>query len=135
MGSGRRGPLWSLGWRRRWLPVEVSNNSSAVEAGGASHTGRWAAPRSEAGPPQRLVALRGAERQQGAAVRVAVWPDARAPSTMRAVVRASSVLTPAQLGMLVVGYVLLGALAYLYLASAWSSPPPGCGACGRSGWP
>ena len=39
-------------------------------------------------------------------------------------VRASSVLTPAQLGMLVVGYVLLGALAYLYLASGLVVPAP-----------
>jgi hypothetical protein len=43
---------------------------------------------------------------------------------MRAVVRASSVLTPALLGMLVVGYVLLGALAYLYLASGLVVPAP-----------
>jgi len=40
------------------------------------------------------------------------------------VVRASSVLTPAQLGMLVVGYVLLGGLAYLYLASGLLVPAP-----------
>jgi hypothetical protein len=38
--------------------------------------------------------------------------------------RVSEVLSPAQIGMLVVGYVLLGALAYLYLASGLVVPAP-----------
>ncbi|MGH2654026.1 MAG: hypothetical protein ACRDHV_06715 [Actinomycetota bacterium] len=38
--------------------------------------------------------------------------------------RASSVLTPAQIGMLVVGYVLLAVLSYLYLASGLVVPAP-----------
>jgi hypothetical protein len=47
-------------------------------------------------------------------------------------VRASSVLTPAQIGMLVVGYVLLAVLSYLYLASGLVVPArPGCGGFGR----
>jgi hypothetical protein len=43
---------------------------------------------------------------------------------MRHEVRASSVLTPAQIGMLVVGYVLLAVLSYLYLASGLVVPAP-----------
>jgi hypothetical protein len=43
---------------------------------------------------------------------------------MRREVRASSVLTPAQIGMLVVGYVLLAVLSYLYLASGLVVPAP-----------
>jgi hypothetical protein len=38
--------------------------------------------------------------------------------------RVSEVLSPGQIGMLVVGYVLLGALAYLYLASGLLVPAP-----------
>lgn len=38
--------------------------------------------------------------------------------------RGSSVLTPAQIGMLVVGYVLLAVLSYLYLASGLVVPVP-----------
>jgi hypothetical protein len=38
--------------------------------------------------------------------------------------RVSEVLSPAQIGMLVVGYVLLGAIAYLYLASGLVVPAP-----------
>jgi hypothetical protein len=42
---------------------------------------------------------------------------------MRAM-RASSELTPAQIGMLVVGYVLLAVTAYFYLASGLVVPGP-----------
>lgn len=40
------------------------------------------------------------------------------------VVRADSELTAAQIGMLVVGYVLLGVAAYFYLASGLVVPGP-----------